>query len=149
MYVKELVAWAREYEDADDASPAEAMLSVLIELYTCDVLDDDDAIDADVFHRAWVRLTRDLEVPDWLDQAQTLAEGVDVLAANLVESGRPELAAELREISTPRFDGAAASAELDVHLLRRQRAADAALDVAELERPWTPRPSGGLKMQGV
>jgi hypothetical protein len=149
VYVKEFVAWAREYEDADDASAAEAMLSVLIELYTCDVLEDDDVIDADVFHRAWVRLTRDLDVPDWLDQAQSLAEGVDVLAANLVEAGRSELAAELREISTPRFDGAAASAELDLHLRRRQRAADAAPDVAEPERPWTARPSGGLKVQGV
>src|SRR4051812_5863385 len=98
MRVSEIVAAARELERQDDASPAEAMLGVLVDLFTGGTADDVTELRPDCVQRAWEKLTRDLSVPDWLLESQALAEGVDVLAANLVEAGREDLAAQLRSL---------------------------------------------------
>lgn len=146
MNVKELVDWANDYADADGVSPAEAMLSVLIELYTSDLLDDGESIDAETFRRAWDRITRECSVSDWLEQAQALADGVDALAAILCEVGRDDLATDLRDLSALRFEGAARSPDLDLNRIRRSQGSGAPTPDNRL---WVPRPSVDLSARRV
>jgi hypothetical protein len=117
MKAKEMIARARWYEQFEDASPSECLLSVLIDIFTDEI--DDEEVEARTVEQTWERLTRDLAVPEWLEQCQTLNDGVDVLAGNLAEAGRRDLAAMLRSISQPRFGGASRSPDLESGLLRR------------------------------
>ncbi len=117
MKAKELIARARWYERFEDASPADCLLSVLIDIFTDET--DDEELEAKIVQQAWERLTRDLSVPEWLEACQTLTDGVDVLAGNLAEAGRRDLAATLRTISQPRFGAAARSSDVEHDLLHR------------------------------
>lgn len=138
MRTKEIVSRARAYVQADDALPAEALLSVLIDLFTGECVTEGVAPDA--VQSAWEKLTRDLDVPAWLLASQALADGVDVLAANLIEAGRPDLAAGLRTLHEPRFEGAAHSADVSRESLRPVAEGFMAPEDGRL---WAPR-SGHL-----
>jgi hypothetical protein len=138
MRTGEIVTRARDYQRTGGASPAEALLGVFIDLFTGP--ESPSALQPEEVRRAWERLTRDLSVPDWLLQSQALADGVDVLAANLAEAGRDDLAAALRSLREPRFEGAARSAELPVERLRRLGDEEPAPADSRL---WVPRVGPG------
>lgn len=110
MLLKEIIARTRDYERLDGVSPAEALLSVLIDLFTRP--DGREAIDPGTVQQAWEKLTRDLSVPEWLTESQTLSDGIDVLAANLMEAARHDLATALRAVSQPCFEGAMHSPDI-------------------------------------
>ncbi len=137
MKAKEIVARARWYEQYDDASPAECLLAVLIDIFT-DEMDEaeEDDLNARTMQQAWERLTRDLSMAECLDEHQTFIDGVDVLAGNLAEAGRRDLAATLRTIARPRVEGAAHSTEIDVTQLRQL---DDVPDPQTDGRLWVPR----------
>lgn len=138
MRANEIVAQARGYERSDGAAPAEALLNVLIDLFTAG--EPAEAVRPQDVQRAWEKLTRDLGVPDWLLQSQTLADGLDVLAANLVEAGRADLAASLRALHEPRFEGAVRSPEVPVERLRQLGAEEPPPGDGRL---WVPRVGSG------
>jgi hypothetical protein len=117
MKAKEIVARARWYERYDDASPAECLLSVLIDIFTDEA--EEESLDASTMQLAWQRLTRDLSVAQCLEQHQAFSDGVDLLAGNLAEAGRRDLATSLHSIAQPRLEGAAHSDAVDVDRLRR------------------------------
>lgn len=138
MRANEIVAQARNYERTDEATPAEALLSVLIDLF----IGAEPAVPVrpQEVQRAWELLTRDLGVPDWLLQSQALADGVDVLAGNLMEAGRPDLADSLRALHEPRFEGAVRSPEVPAERLRVLGSEQPA---ATDRRLWVPRAGAG------
>ncbi len=138
MRANEIVAQARGYERTDDLEPAEALLSVLIDLFTAGELAM--PVRPEEVQRAWELLTRDLGVPDWLLQSQALADGVDVLAGNLVEAGRPDLAESLRALHEPRFEGAVRSPEVPAGRLRMLESEEPAPTDRRL---WVPRVGPG------
>ncbi len=134
MKAKEIVARARWYEQYDDASPAECLLSVLIDLFT-DEMEEED-LTARTVQQSWERLTRELSMTECLDERQAFSDGVDVLAGNLAEAGRRDLAATLRTIAQPRVEGAAHSDRVDVEQMRQLE------DVPDPQtdgRLWVPR----------
>ncbi len=138
MKVKEIVARARWYERYDEASPADCLLSVMIDLFTDE--SDDERLDARTVQQAWEKLTRELSVTEWLEQCQAFTGGVDILAGNLAEAGRRDLAATLRTVAQPRFEGAARSPEVDIDRLRRlDDAPDIVTGVAADGRLWARR----------
>ncbi len=106
MQASEIVARARWYALYEHASPAEALLSVLIALFT----DEDVAhLSARSLQQAWERLTRARPLADCLQESRVFADGIDVLAANLAEAERRDLAATLRQVGQLRIAGAARS----------------------------------------
>jgi len=135
MKSKNLVARARAYEWEEDASPAEGLLSVLIDLCLAPGAIVD--LTPDTLDHAWDKLTRDLSVPDWRDESQALAEGIEVLTANLLEAGREELAEQLRAVGDIRFEAAAHSPEAEEERLLRAHDSAQAGD----SRLWVPRRS--------
>ncbi len=137
MRVREIVARARAYERAEDAWPAESLLSVLIDLFTSPEPGAAEELTPDDVQRAWQKLTRDLSVADWRIEARAFADGVDVLAANLTEAGADGLATRLRELHEPRFEGATRSPDVSRESLRTIDEAAAA--VAEDGVLWAPR----------
>jgi hypothetical protein len=138
MRANEIVAQARNYERTDDLAPAEALLSVLIDLFTAG--EPAEPVRPQEVQRAWELLTRDLGVPDWLLQSQALADGVDVLAGNLLEAGRLDLADSLRALHEPRFEGAVRSPELPAERLRTLGVDEPAPTERRL---WVPRVGPG------
>jgi hypothetical protein len=138
--VREIIAWARAYERAEDAWPAESLLSVLIDLFTSPEPGAAEALTPDEVQRAWQKLTRDLSVADWRIEARAFADGVDVLAANLTEAGADDLAALLRELHEPRFEGATRSSDVSRESLRTiEEAPPPASDDGVM---WVPRNRG-------
>jgi hypothetical protein len=136
VHTKEIVARARAYEKEEDAGPAEALVSVLVDIFAG--MEAEPDVDPDAVQQAWERLTRDLSVPDWLLESQALADGVDVLAANLTEAGRPDLAAALHALHEPRFEGATRSPDVSrTHL----RPIDEGVAAPDDGRLWVPRGS--------
>jgi len=137
---KEIVSRARAYEKEADAWPAEALLSVLIDVFTgaeAGQYEEPGAeVDPSAVQAAWEKLTRDLSVPDWLLESQALADGVDVLAANLTEAGRPDLAAALHALHEPRFEGATRSPDVTREHLRT---VDEGVTGPDDGRLWVPR----------
>ncbi|HLZ69653.1 MAG TPA: hypothetical protein VKV26_07045 [Dehalococcoidia bacterium] len=136
MRVREIVARARAYEEAEDAWPAESLLSVLIDLFTSPEPEAAAALAPAEVQRAWRKLTRDLSPADWRIEARAFADGVDVLAANLTEAGADDLAVRLRELHEPRFEGAIRSPDVSRESLR---AIDEPAVPAEDGPMWVPR----------
>lgn len=137
MRAREIVARARAYERAEDAWPAESLLSVLIDLFTSPEPGAADELAPDEVQRAWQKLTRDLSVADWRIEARAFADGVDVLAANLTEAGADALAMRLRELHEPRFEGATQSPDVSRESLRTID--EAPVPVSEDGMIWVPR----------
>jgi len=137
--INEIVSRARAYAQADDAPPAEALLSVLIDWFTGDqpAAEALAGVAPDAVQRAWDKLTRDLDVPAWLLASRALADGVDLLAANLIEAGRPDFAAALRALHEPHFEGAARSADASRESLHPS---DEGVATPPDDRLWAPRP---------
>jgi hypothetical protein len=115
---REIVARARAYERAEDAWPAESLLSVLIDLFTSPAPGAVEALAPIEVQRAWQKLTRDLSVADWRIEARAFADGVDVLAANLTEASADDLASLLHRLHEPRFEGAVHSPDVSRESLR-------------------------------
>lgn len=83
----------------EQGGPAEGLLGVLIDLFT--VADEDPAAHADAVREAWARLTRRLDDRIRLHEQLALTQGVEVLAASLVEAGSAPLAAVARDLFAP------------------------------------------------
>jgi len=137
MRAKEIIAQARAYERMDGISVAEALLSVVIDLFTGSAAEE--AVDARVVLQAWKKLTRELTVPEWLAESQKLSDGIDVLAANMVEAQRHDLAVVLRAISQPRFEGSVRSADVELDRLRQT---EPPAQPANDNLLWVPRTVG-------
>jgi len=101
--VDDIVEAALAYEEEDELAPGEAMLSVLIDLYTG--AGELEPLKPHTLRRAWERYTRDLDVEDWQAEWRVVHEGIEVLAANLQEAGDADLARNLRELQPPTLDG--------------------------------------------
>jgi hypothetical protein len=101
--VGDIVEAALAYEEEDGLPPGEAMLSVLIDLYTG--FEEPDDLRDGTLRKAWERYTRDLEIEQWQAEWRVVQEGIEVLAANLHEAGDVDLAQNLRAQEPPMLDG--------------------------------------------
>ncbi len=145
MLAKEIVAQARAYQRDFDAPPADALLSVLIDQFTGEAADEQEPLEPSDLERARERLTRGLDVPEWLLASKALSDGIDVLADNLIEAGRLDLAAELGRVHAPRFDAGQRSPDFSPELLRQPAEPAPPPD----ERLWLPRPAHDLHPRGA
>lgn len=136
MRTNRIVSRARSYQEIYGASPAESLLDALIDAFTND--DSGQPVEPAAVQQSWEKLSRDLTMPEWLQESQVLVDGLAVLAANLLEAGRPDLGAMLRELHEPRFERAMHSPDVDIERLQEVESG-AVGDGNPLL--WVPRPA--------
>jgi hypothetical protein len=125
--VNDIVEAALAYEEEDAITPGEAMLSVLIDLYTGE--EEIDELGPQILRRAWERFSRDLDVSEWQSEWQTVRDGIEVLAANLQEAGDLHLARNLRDLEPPSLDGTPLTAAAPLAKLRRTDGGPLAMEI--------------------
>ncbi len=95
MNAKAFAARAEEYARLEGGSPSNGLIAALIDLFT--VRGDGENVDAEVVRAAWDRLSRRLDERARLREQLVLTDGVELLAANLVEAGEMDRAALARQ----------------------------------------------------
>jgi hypothetical protein len=98
MQAKQIVARAEAYAQMEHTGPAEGLLAALIDLFT---VEGGSEIAGDDVRAAWERLCRRLDERTRLHEQRLLQEGVELLAANLLEAGDAERAALARDLFPP------------------------------------------------
>jgi len=98
MQAKQIAARAEAYAQLERTGPAEGLLAALIDLFT---VEGGSEIAGDDVRAAWERLCRRLDERTRLYEQRLLQEGVELLAANLLEAGDAERAALARDLFPP------------------------------------------------
>ena len=109
MQARAFAARAEGYARDERTGPAAGLLAALIDLFT--VAGEGENADAEVVRAAWERLTRRLDDRTRLREQLALSNGLDLLAANLLEAGDADGAAAARQLFPPIAHAAPAETE--------------------------------------
>ena len=99
MHAKAFAARAEGYARLEGGSPSAGLIAALIDLFT--VRGEGENADAEVVRAAWDRLAHRLDDRTRLREQLALTDGVELLAANLLEAGDADRAAVARQLFPP------------------------------------------------